>query len=554
MNTWRSALLRPGSGNNGMVFRRQLTIALSVLAIAVAAQAAIAWAMLRVADQHVQRGRVASDIHSGFLTLSAVKQRLRTWVAQVQQGAAPDVQTKQALQAQMQQTLTQLLALSRLARTMDDSTAGQVDFEAREELLALLKTHLRELEAAVEQARPLKGDTEAATAWSALTQVFDVTEGRDLRALIAEGITRETQAVQRGRVGADSAMQWMRRLWTLMGGLLALAALAAAWHFTRALRRPLDELSRGAQALQQGQLNHRIPLQGNDEFATVARSVNGMAAELQAHRQREAAQRLDLEALVHARTAELQSALESLRETDVRRRRLLADISHELRTPATVIRGEAQITLRGGDRPTQDYRDALTRIVQSSQQLAVVMDDLLGMAQSNMDALSLERRPTDLQQPLGQAFAQARTLAAQRDVRIQRLPVSAPHGGTMVLADVQRLRQLVSILLDNAVGYSRPGGLVTLSLRPAAAEPDALEVVVQDEGIGIAPEELPHVFERQFRGSAARQHRQDGSGLGLAIAQALATAHGGSLALHSSQQQGTQAVLRLPLLVAVSGE
>jgi signal transduction histidine kinase len=88
-------------------------------------------------------------------------------------------------------------------------------------------------------------------------------------------------------------------------------------------------------------------------------------------------------------------------------------------------------------------------------------------------------------------------------------------------------------------------------LWPAAADPDVLEVVVQDEGIGIAAEELPHVFERQFRGSAARQHRQDGSGLGLAIAQALATAHGGNLVLHSSPQQGTQAVLRLPALQLV---
>ena len=534
------------------MFRRQLTVVLSALAIAVVVQATIAAAMLHVADQHVQRGRVASDIHSGFLTLSAVKQRLRTWVAQLQQGAEPQVEVRQALQAEMQKTLVRLLSLSRLAKTMDDSEAGSVDFAAREELLALLKTNLRALEDAVAQARPLKDGTEAAQAWKALTQVFDVTDGRDLRVLIAQGIARETKAVQRGRVGADSAMLWMRRLWTLMGGTLALAALAAAWHLTRALRRPLDELSRGALALQQGQLNHRIPLQGSDEFASVASSVNSMAAELQAHRGREAAQRLDLEALVHARTAELQSALESLRETDVRRRRLLADISHELRTPATVIRGEAQITLRGGDRPPQDYRDALTRIVQSSQQLAVVMDDLLGMAQSNMDALSLERRPIDLEQPLAQAFAQARTLAAQRGVRIQRLSLPTPECGTMVMADAQRLRQLVSILLDNAVGYSKPGGLVTLSVWPAAEDPDVLEVVVQDEGIGIAAEELPHVFERQFRGSAARQHRQDGSGLGLAIAQALATAHGGNLVLHSSPQQGTQAVLRLPALQLVS--
>jgi signal transduction histidine kinase len=117
---------------------------------------------------------------------------------------------------------------------------------------------------------------------------------------------------------------------------------------------------------------------------------------------------------VAARTAELKGALQALRQADARRRQLFADISHELRTPTTAIRGEAEITLRGRDREAAEYRAALQRIVETSRQLGAVIDDLLAMARSDIDALALARRPIDLAEPLAEALAQAAPLAAER--------------------------------------------------------------------------------------------------------------------------------------------
>ncbi len=122
-----------------------------------------------------------------------------------------------------------------------------------------------------------------------------------------------------------------------------------------------------------------------------------------------------------------------------------------------------------------------------------------------------------------------------------------------VLADPDRLRQLLLLLLDNAVRYSHPGGRVRVRLgaapgdpaEPAWAAPHWV-VLVEDEGIGIAAHELPRVFERHFRGAAARTHSAEGSGLGLTLAEALARGHGGTLELASTPGRGTVARLRLP--------
>ncbi len=523
------------------MFRRRLTLALSLLAAAAVLQGLAAAAALGVAQKQVERGRVASDIQLGFTDLSATKQRLRTWVAQHQQGAGASPALREQLQTQMRQQVQQLQLLSAELLRLDDSPASRQEHLQREDALSVLAQSLVALETTVDNAQPLRPGADAGQAWEALSYVFDRAQDRDLRALLADSSRREAAAVTRERAAADTALARMRALWLGTASTLALAALGAALYFARALRRPLDLLSRGALALQQGQLQHRIPEQGTSEFTSVARSMNVMATELEQHRQGEARLRQRLETQVDERTAELTQALQALQQAEARRRQFFADISHELRTPTTAIRGEAEVTLRGADRPVEDYRAALSRIVDTSRQLGSVIDDLLAMARSDIDALSLVRRPLDLAQPFAEAVAQAQALAQARGVVLQA--DEPARGLSAVLGDAQRLRQLLLVLLDNAIRYSQPGAAVSARLLAYA---DDWCVEVQDQGIGIPPHELPQVFERHFRGSTARRHRPDGSGLGLPIARALAQAHGGRIHLFSPPGQGTLARLVLP--------
>lgn len=533
-----------------LMFRARLTVALALLAIASVLEGVVAVWALGVADHHTQHGRVTADIHLGFVELSATKQRLRTWVSQALLGAGAAPDERMRLQNDLRTNIERLRELSEQAISLGKGLGEEdrkVQFQRRE-TLEVLGRGFAKLALAIDTVQPLPAGANAQEAWDALTNLFELSEGRNLRELIAENIQRAKSSVARERAAADRTLHWMRTLWLGTATLLAVVALLLAWYFAAALLRPFTELTRGAEALEQGRLDHRIPDGRGDEFSTVARRVNAMAAELKDHRQREADARVRLQYLVDERTSELRNALAALQEADERRRQLFADISHELRTPTTAIRGEAEVALRGSHRPQEDYRSALQRIVTTTRQLGLVIEDLLTMARGDIDALALQRVPIDPVAALLEAVAQCAALASVSGIRIEAQLDQA--GGIWLLADAQRLRQLLSILLDNAVRYSHPHGRVSVSLQACADEQGRkhCEVCVVDQGIGIPNNELPRIFERNFRGVLARLHRADGAGRGLAIGAALARAHGGRIDLESDPGRGTIVRLRLPLL------
>ncbi len=532
------------------MFRRQLSGVLLILAACIVLQGVGAVFALREAERQVVRGRVASDIHQGFLQLLATKQRLRTWVTQHKIGAGGHAEERDDLLQQMQQGLGELALLAQKAAALGLDGRNSEEHTARTDALQVLGYNVHELGQALMQLKTLPADMPARLGWDTLTEVFDKSEGRDLRELIAQSITRESAAMQRERLAADATLDRIRWLWIGMALTLALLALGATLYFARALRRPMDELVQGAHMLGQGLLKHRVPLNDQDEFSDVARSMNAMAAALEKHQQQETEHRQRLETEVRERTSALHEANQSLQQTDTRRRTLLADISHELRTPTTAIRGEAEITLRGSERSAAQYREALQRIVATSRQLGSVIDDLLAMARSDMESLSMVHQRVDMSEPLGDALAQAQALAGERHIQINAQAM-APST-VIVTGDAQRLSQLMLLMLDNAVRYSHPTGCVSLRWWCSDEASPTMVLEVVDQGIGIPAEELHQVFDRHFRGRMARLHRAAGSGLGLPIAKALAQAHGGSLTLESPADEatgkGTRVQLCLPLL------
>jgi two-component system, OmpR family, sensor kinase len=532
------------------MFLKRLTIALAALATASVLQGAAALWALSVANHHAEHGRVTGDIHLGFVELSATKQRLRTWVSQALLGAGPAPDERDRLEQDLSAKVEQLRGLAQQAILLGNNLGvedRQGQFE-RQEALDVLARGFARLGQAIDAVQPLPPGANAREAWDALTTVFEESEGRNLRTLIAQSIARAASSVARERAAADRTLRLMRTMWVGSSVTLALAALVMAAHFARALRRPITELTTGAEALQRGELDHRIPPQSYDEFATVVSSLNAMAAELKQHRQREDMARLKLQELVDERTSELRTALDSLQQADARRRQLFADISHELRSPTTAIRGEAEVALRGRQRAPEEYQEALRRIVEVSRQLGLVIDDLLTMARGDIDALALHRLPLNPAVPVQEAVVQSMPLAREKGVQL--LAPDVPTEALSVLADAQRLRQLVLLLIDNAVRYSHPQGEVKVSLHAVQDEHGRghCEVCVVDQGIGISPEDLPRIFERNYRGTLARLHRADGTGLGLAIGAVLARAHGGTVVVDSQPGHGTTARLRLPLL------
>ena len=232
-------------------------------------------------------------------------------VAQVQLGVKVDDGARAELQSAMQGTLQRLKVLTVQAMELDSGSFAVDEYRRRSAALATLEESIAELgrTAAKAQAQVTGRGALLGQDSLLLARVFDMADDGEMRMLIAENIAREGAAVQRERAAADTTLAWVRWLWLGAAAVLAGATLIAAVYFGRALRYPLLQLNEGAQALQSGKLSHRIPLVGHDEFASVAQSVNALAAELEQHRERESVQRQRLEDLVAARTAELAAAL-----------------------------------------------------------------------------------------------------------------------------------------------------------------------------------------------------------------------------------------------------
>ncbi len=228
-------------------------------------------------------------------------------------------------------------------------------------------------------------------------------------------------------------------------------------------------------------------------------------------------------------------------------RRFMADAAHELRTPITVLRAHAEVALQR-ERDPREYVSVLHQIAAEGRRLGRIVDDLLTLARADAQEPTRDFQPAYLDDIVMDAAGAAAAIAASRGITLSLARCEeAP-----VLGDAGLLRQLVMILLDNAIKFSPPASVVTVTV---AVEHGEAVVVVSDRGPGISAEQLPHIFERFYRGDPARSREQgepgtaSGSGLGLSIAQWVATQHRGQVVV-TSAPGGTTATVRLPAIPA----
>lgn len=248
---------------------------------------------------------------------------------------------------------------------------------------------------------------------------------------------------------------------------------------------------------------------------------------------------------VYARRAlvPIRESLAAQRSALRRQREFAADASHELRTPLTVIRSSVEHLRRHADQPVAKVGDALVDIDAEVTHLTSLVEDLLLLARSDSDAISLERVLLHLDEVATEAAAAYGKQAEAAGVHLAVDPEPAP-----VLGDPARLRQLVTILVDNAVRHSPPGGTVRITVRPTdggsgRAVAGGATLAVDDAGPGVAPENRQRVFDRFWQAPGAPP---GGTGLGLAIARWIAEHHGGTITVDSSDLAGARFTLTLP--------
>jgi signal transduction histidine kinase len=527
------------------MFSRRLRLAFYLMGALAVALGAMAWWIAREADHRILRGRLAADLHAGLLELSTEKLRLQTWSLEMLMGARPDPTVGEAATSFMIARIAALRETSDQAERMDQARGKDLGAHAtRRAALATLQEAVLALRADVAQLPGQRPPSDPLAAWERLDALFAATGATDLRQILRAGIRAEAASVAEERLAADASLRRVRLLVTAGTATLVTLALSLALLFTAALRRPVQRLRDGAAALARGELDHRIGGMAQDEFGELAACMDRMAADLARSQAAERALRAGLEQEVAARTRELSRALEELAEGETQRRQLLADIGHELRTPATVIRGEVEVALRARGMDLAGHRDVLSRIRATALELGVLVEDVLVLASAEAAALSVDLTEVPAAPQVLAVVQAGRVMARERGVALRHVP--APEAA-ILLADAVRLRQVAGILVDNALRYSREGSevLVTETLDPGTAQ---WQLEVLDRGIGVAPEEVPRLFARGYRSAAAREHRADGTGLGLAIARALTERLGGDVTLAPREGGGTVARLRLPLL------
>jgi signal transduction histidine kinase len=240
-------------------------------------------------------------------------------------------------------------------------------------------------------------------------------------------------------------------------------------------------------------------------------------------------------------TGTFNEMLQNLEEAYLAQQRFVSDASHELRAPLTAIRGNLELLRRQRNMPEEEREEAFSEAERETERLTRLVADLLVLARAD-SGINIRHNTVDLDEVVLEAFKEAKKLAQGHSIELKELePVQ-------LAGDRDRLKQLVLILLDNALKYTPESGQVSLSLKNSDG---IAHLTVSDTGVGIAEKELPLVFERFYRADPARGRDPGGTGLGLPIARWVVQQHGGSITLDSTLGKGTTVSVALPVTMAI---
>ncbi len=386
-----------------------------------------------------------------------------------------------------------------------------------------------------------------AEARSALSHSLDQGIDRDLAAYVDAGIAGQHQAVDEldGEAKAIALIKFVESTVFLQLLFTVPLIVLLGVHLRHRLRSSLSVLLSGTDAIAKGDLSHRVGPLNDAEFQRLGERFNNMAAELARHRRDLETANRTLEDKVAERTSALRDANARLEATDAARRRLFADVSHELRTPLTIMRGEAEVTLRGRDEPSDRYKDSLKRIIGKCGHMGGLVDDLLFMARSEAGEARYDMRTVPVAPLLEDVVRDFTPAAEEKGIALSIRPDAAT--ACHITGDGGRLRQVFTIVMDNALRYCAQGDRIDLSVHGSESD---ITIVFEDTGPGIPESDMDGVFERFYRGGNTQGAGQDaslGAGLGLPVAKAIVEAHRGTITLTNGEQRGVRVTVRLPL-------
>ncbi|MGZ9221772.1 MAG: sensor histidine kinase [Anaerolineales bacterium] len=292
-------------------------------------------------------------------------------------------------------------------------------------------------------------------------------------------------------------------------------AMILGYFLSSTVTERIDLLRGAAEKLSQGDLRTRVPIQGRDEVSALAAAFNQMAEQLQAADQKQ-------------------------RELEGLRRDLIAWVSHDLQTPLTSMRAILEALSDGIVDEPETVKRYLNTAQRDVQSLSALIDDLFQMAQLDAGGFPLHRTPASLNDLVSDTLESFTELAKQQNITLEGQVESDVDP---VFMDTQAIGRVLNNLISNALRHTPPEGRVSVWVRRMGPR---VEVTVSDTGGGIRAEDIPHIFERFYRGEKSRNRGTGGAGLGLAIARGIVRAHGGEIRVESKVGKGTQFTFHIP--------
>ena len=339
--------------------------------------------------------------------------------------------------------------------------------------------------------------------------------GRHFRFILQKlNVNDHVYTVEMGTPAEDAVetLHLFRSYLLMFAPLLLLAAAAGGYWLSRRALSPVDALVRTAREVSGTKLNSRLQkLETGDELQRLSDTLNEM--------------------------------LDRIESAFLRITEFTADASHELRTPVSLIRTEAELALRRS-RGEAEYKESLRHILLEAERTTALIEQLLSLARADSGRETLHLQPVDLRQTLRSVVDGWQQVATLRNLQFSA-NLDVPD--FFVLGDETLLRRLLDVLLDNAFKYTSAPGSVRLLLAPKG---ESATITVQDSGVGIAEEEQSRIFERFYRVDKARSRVQGGAGLGLAIAQWIVAQHSGSITVESNPGDGATFRVELPMIAA----
>jgi heavy metal sensor kinase len=293
--------------------------------------------------------------------------------------------------------------------------------------------------------------------------------------------------------GVEHTLYLLRLLLLSLSPLVIAIACAGGWWLSGRALKPVKDITAAALNISIENLSRRLPVPATGDELT------------------------DLTEVLNTMLKRLESAVKTLSQ-------FVADASHEFRTPLAVIRTTAELALRRARSP-EAYRDSLQEIAVEAERMTMLVEDLLILARSDAGVADMPLSPLDLSEVLEDVLAEVRNLAEFRRIHIKPI-----LGKALISGNRPALHRAFLVLLDNALKYSAEGGEVMVTLSDSSIE-------IKDFGMGISPEDLPHIFKRFYQADRARS--QGGYGLGLSLAESIVKAHSGSIEVSSTPGEGS---------------